>query len=298
MIWINIKTTTLRESEYISASPTQQATWLKLLAYCSEHENGGIIAGAGEWNERAWLFGCGITLDEVRERCGLWLFDESGNLRVWNYPAEKELEVIAKREAGRRGGFTKAQNRSTASSSARAQPVAVPVAEFAFATSSASTEGVKGRSNAEGVMRKEEKETDRVVATAPPPVARKRRTHEPDASACAVVPVSTDPELVAAWDEWQQYRQARHRSAMNGKRIDWTEQAARLTARQVDEFARSHGARIVSDRIRSAIAGCWQGLNLDKLGDARQTRGGIMSDEEFQRQVDLHKPDPNSKYGF
>ena len=63
MIWINIKTTTLRESEYISASPTQQATWLKLLAYCSEHENGGVIDGAGGWNERAWLFGCGITLD-------------------------------------------------------------------------------------------------------------------------------------------------------------------------------------------------------------------------------------------
>jgi uncharacterized protein YdaU (DUF1376 family) len=140
--------------------------------------------------------------------------------------------------------------------------------------------------------------TDRVVATAPPPAARKRRTHEPDASACAVVPVSADAELIAAWDEWQQYRQARHRAPMNGKRIDWTEQAARLTARQVDEFARSHGARIVADRIRSAIAGGWQGLNLDKLGDSRQARGGIMSDEEYQRQADLHKPDPNSKYGF
>jgi hypothetical protein len=112
------------------------------------------------------------------------------------------------------------------------------------------------------------------------------------------VPVSTDPELVAAWDEWQQYRQARHRAPMNGKRIDWTEQAARLTARQVDEFARSHGARIVADRIRSAIAGGWQGLNLDKLGDSRPSRGGIMSDDEYQRQADLHKPDPNSKYGF
>ena len=83
------------------------------------------------------------------------------------------------------------------------------------------------------------------------------------------MPASTDLELVAAWDEWQQYRQARHRAPMNGKRIDWTEQAARLTARQVDEFARSHGARIVADRIRSAIAGGWQGLNLDKLGDSR-----------------------------
>jgi hypothetical protein len=152
----------------------------------------------------------------------------------------------------------------------------------------------KGREGNGREHGKEGKESD---ADASQP-ARKRRTHEPDKFACAVVTVSTDPELVAAWDEWQQYRQARHREPMNGKRIFWTEQAARLTARQVDEFARSHGARIVADRIRSAIAGCWQGLNLDKLGDARQARGGIMSDEEYQRQADMHKPDPNSKYGF
>jgi pyruvate/2-oxoglutarate dehydrogenase complex dihydrolipoamide acyltransferase (E2) component len=214
MIWINIKTTTLRESEYISASPTQQATWLKLLAYCSEHENGGIIAGAGDWNERAWLFGCGITLDEVRERCGLWLFDESGNLRVWNYPAEKELEVIAKREAGRRGGFTKAQNRSTASSSARAQPVAVPVAESTFATSSAPTEGVKGRSNADGVMRKEEKEEHEGAASASPapapkePKAKRARFAKPTVEewtgyAKAMPNALTENQAIGAWDHYE-----------------------------------------------------------------------------------------------
>lgn len=158
MIWINIKTTTLRESEYISASPTQQATWLKLLAYCSEHENGGVIHGAGDWNDRAWLFGCGVTTEEVCSECGLWWFDESGSLFVWNYPVEKELEVSAKREAGRRGGMTKAQNRSTASSTASSCATAQPVAESVSASSSASTEGVKGRSKwkEEGVTGKEE----------------------------------------------------------------------------------------------------------------------------------------------
>ena len=155
MIWINIKTTTLRESEYISASPTQQATWLKLLAYCSEHENGGVIDGAGGWNERAWLFGCGITLDEVRDQCGLWRFDGTGSLSVWNYPVEKELEVVAKREAGKRGGQAKAQNRSTACSSATAQPVAQLVAETGFACSSPSTEGVRSKGKEEGVKEEE-----------------------------------------------------------------------------------------------------------------------------------------------
>jgi hypothetical protein len=155
MIWINIKTTTLRESEYISASPTQQATWLKLLAYCSEHENGGVIDGAGGWNERAWLFGCGITLEEVRDQCGLWRFDGTGSLSVWNYPVEKELEVVAKREAGKRGGQAKAQNRSTACSSATAQPVAQLVAETGFACSSPPTEGVRSKGKEEGVKERE-----------------------------------------------------------------------------------------------------------------------------------------------
>lgn len=129
MTWMNIKTTTLRESAYISATPTQQATWLKLLAYCCEHENGGTIDGAGGWNDRAWLFGCGVTLDEVKSECDLWSFKPDGSLTVWNYPVEKELEVQAKREAGRKGGQIKHQNArvsSSATSCAKAQLQAEP----------------------------------------------------------------------------------------------------------------------------------------------------------------------------
>jgi hypothetical protein len=276
MIWINIKTTTLRESEYISASPTQQATWLKLLAYCSEHENGGVIAGAGDWNERAWLFGCGITLDEVRDQCGLWSFDGTGNLAVWNYPAEKELEVIAKREAGRRGGFTKAQNRSTASSSARAQPIAVPVAESAFASSSASTEGVKGRSNTEGVMWKDEKEEHEGAATASPapapkePKAKRTRFAKPSVEewteyAKAMPNPLTENQAIGAWDHYEANGWRVGRNPM----VDWRA-TLRRWGRNQREFSQT----------------------------SRPSRGGIMSDDEYQRQADLHKPDPNSKYGF
>ena len=43
MNWINIETKTLRAPEYIGADPVQRATWLNLLGYCSEQENGGKL---------------------------------------------------------------------------------------------------------------------------------------------------------------------------------------------------------------------------------------------------------------
>jgi len=210
MIWINIKTTTLRESEYISASPTQQATWLKLLAYCSEHENGGVIDGAGGWNERAWLFGCGITLDEVRDQCGLWRFDGTGSLSVWNYPVEKELEVIAKREAGKRGGQAKAQNRSTACSSATAQPVAQLVAETDSACSSPPTEGVRSKGKEEGVKEGSmELELEEATPPAPEPEKPKRQKFQKPtidewtAYAKEMENPLTENQALGAWDHYE-----------------------------------------------------------------------------------------------
>lgn len=306
MIWINIKTTTLRESEYISASPTQQATWLKLLAYCSEHENGGVIHGAGGWNERAWLFGCGVMLDEVRDQCGLWRFDGTGSLAVWNYPVEKELEVVAKREAGKRGGQAKAQNRSTACSSATAQPVAQLVAKTDSACSSPPTEGVRSKVEGEGVNGKEEEEEQEWVPQGelPPPAANeeeeevkpekeKRAKPGPDPEACTTtLPGNPSAELAEAWQEWQQYRQ-RRAIAPGRQRVAWTAQAARLSAKQVSQYAASHGSRIVCDRIASAINGEWQGLNLDKLDNP--ARSGKLTYEEEEK---IHKPNPKSIYGF
>ena len=210
MIWINIKTTTLRESEYISASPTQQATWLKLLAYCSEHENGGVIDGAGGWNERAWLFGCGITLDEVRDQCGLWRFDGTGSLSVWNYPVEKELEVVAKREAGKRGGQAKAQNRSTACSSATAQPVAQIVAETSSACSSPPTEGVRSKGKEEVVKEGSmELELEEATPPAPEPAKPKRQRFtkptldEWTAYAKEMENPLTENQALGAWDHYE-----------------------------------------------------------------------------------------------
>ena len=97
-----------------------------------------------------------------------------------------------------------------------------------------------------------------------------KRNYGPEPEACAVtLPAGTDPELADAWSEWQTYRQ-RRAAAPGRQRIAWTAQGARLSAKQVLQYSASHGSRIVSDRIATAIQSEWQGLNLDKLATHQQ----------------------------
>jgi len=125
------------------------------------------------------------------------------------------------------------------------------------------------------------------------PEKEKRPKPGPEPEACTTtLPGNPSAELAEAWQEWQQYRQ-RRAIAPGRQRVAWTAQAARLSAKQVTQYAASHGSRIVCDRIASAINGEWQGLNLDKLDNP--ARSGKMSYEEEER---IHKPNPNSKYGF
>jgi len=103
MIYLNLKTSTLRAPEYIGSEPTQRGTWLNLLCYCCEQENGGVIDGCAGWKDRQWQQTAGVTLAEVREDCDLWKWDGEA-LVVTFYPSDKEAEVQARREAGRLGG--------------------------------------------------------------------------------------------------------------------------------------------------------------------------------------------------
>jgi hypothetical protein len=103
MNWLNIETKTIRSEEYLGSEPIQRATWLNLMAYCADQENGGVIKHCLEWNDRKWMQLLGVTSDEVLDCCELWCFTGS-NLRLWGYPKAKEAEVKAKREAGKKGG--------------------------------------------------------------------------------------------------------------------------------------------------------------------------------------------------
>jgi hypothetical protein len=102
-------------------------------------------------------------------------------------------------------------------------------------------------------------------APAPEPKPSKPK-HEAEPEAVAQkLPGNPSPELAAAWEDWQQYRQQRACAKLSADRIRWTALAARTAANQIAQHAARLGDRIVCDRIASAISGEWRGMNLDKL---------------------------------
>jgi hypothetical protein len=113
MIYLNLRTATLRSPEYIGSEPTARATWLSLLCYCCEQENNGIIEQCAGWKDRQWQQTCGVTLSEVTEASPLWKWT-GDNLAVMFYPLDKQSEVQAKREAGRKGGKRSGKSRREA----------------------------------------------------------------------------------------------------------------------------------------------------------------------------------------
>jgi len=109
MNWLNIEVGTIRRPEYVGADPIHRATWLNLMCYCAEQENGGLIVNCAEWKCRRWQQTCGVTKAEVSDGCDLWEI-VNDDLSVWGYPTEKEMEVSRKRQGGRTGGLKRAEN--------------------------------------------------------------------------------------------------------------------------------------------------------------------------------------------
>lgn len=103
MDWLNIHRSTLASEAFLGSEPTHRATWLCLLAYCCDQENGGVILGADSWNDRKWQQVIRITKEEANDSCPLWCWSGS-DLTVWAYPLDKEREVIRNRENGKTGG--------------------------------------------------------------------------------------------------------------------------------------------------------------------------------------------------
>lgn len=106
MQWINIQTKTLKSPEYIGANPVKRATWLNLLSYSFDQENGGKIENSIHWSSRQWQQICGVTRREVKAETGLWHW-EGDSLVVSFYPLHLEEAVKTKREAGKKGGRPK-----------------------------------------------------------------------------------------------------------------------------------------------------------------------------------------------
>ena len=70
------KSEDMSSAAFRGASPVIRATWMCLLAWCYEQENGGRIAGAAEWGDRRWQQTLAVTKDEVHAAGdGLWWWD-------------------------------------------------------------------------------------------------------------------------------------------------------------------------------------------------------------------------------
>ena len=103
MNWLNLELKTLRSTEYLGADPVQRATWINLLSFCADHENGGVIEGSVEWNDRKWMQLTGVTLEEALSECDLWEWKDGG-VSVKHYPIAQEQKVKRNRRNGKKGG--------------------------------------------------------------------------------------------------------------------------------------------------------------------------------------------------
>jgi hypothetical protein len=121
MRWLNIEIANLRSPAYVGAEPVERATWLSLLSYCADQENGGVIKGCREWKDRQWQMTCGVLASEVSAQAQLWEW-RGRDLRIAFYPVAKEAEVQAKREFASRGGRASGEARREAQLEAQLQP--------------------------------------------------------------------------------------------------------------------------------------------------------------------------------
>lgn len=103
MDWLNLHLPILRSPEFLGSEPVERATWLCLMAYCVDQENGGVIKGCADWGDRKWQQLVGVTAQEVTLKSELWQWGEEG-LIITFYPKEKQDLIKARREAGRKGG--------------------------------------------------------------------------------------------------------------------------------------------------------------------------------------------------
>jgi hypothetical protein len=122
MEWLNIHISTLRSPEFIGSDPTERATWLCVLGYSVEQENGGRMTGAALWKDRQWQQACGVTLREVRGAYRL-LKADGDDILVNGYPTAKEKQVRQARSVALAGAMARWGN---ADRHAETMPVGMP----------------------------------------------------------------------------------------------------------------------------------------------------------------------------
>jgi len=113
MNWININTSQSRDPRYMDSTWLERGAWLSMVAYCTERETAGVIVGARLWTDRQWLIALGGLLTDISRESGLWSWS-GDDLHLELYPHDMQATVIARREAGRKGGQVKSEAKTEA----------------------------------------------------------------------------------------------------------------------------------------------------------------------------------------
>lgn len=141
MEYLNLHTATLDHEVLATADDVPRSVWLHLMRFCIGQENDGRIVGAKLWPERKWLLLCRITPAAAQGESPLWEWD-GNDLVIWGYPTEKQAEVKARREAGRRGGQARTEAKTQAArSNGRSKSQAPTEANAEHSPSKHPTEG-------------------------------------------------------------------------------------------------------------------------------------------------------------
>ena len=143
MEWLKLDLTWIRSPEYIGSDPVARATWLSLMAFCADKENGGRIEDCERWPDRMWQQMCGVTREETRQDTELFQWD-GNDLVVTFYPQKTEGIVQARREAGKAGADARWQNRW------QKQDLPMAKTDFANADQSRGEERIIEKSKPEG----------------------------------------------------------------------------------------------------------------------------------------------------
>lgn len=259
MNWINLRTETLRSADFANAKPGAIETWLRVLAYSCEQENGGRLAGAVAWTERAWLMACGVTKQEIENAKPL-LFDDGVDFFIAEYPTEKEHEIKAKRKAGMEGGKKRARNAKKSETAVVKNQSKNSIAS-STASNFASTEG-EGEWERNG--NRKEKQNGNENGN-PKNLRTATQVEMPSALA--------GEDFEEAWKEWAEYRK-------QAKLKAYLPMGAQ---KQLAELATIGKARAIA-AINHSIAQGWQGIHEPKSSG----RTGHPSRADFQR-PDLSK---------
>ncbi|MGH8017209.1 MAG: hypothetical protein ACREIA_02815 [Opitutaceae bacterium] len=151
--WLNLHSKVLNSPEVAGSASVDRGIWVSLLGFCSGQENDGIIRACRDWSDRRWQQTVRVTLREVNRQTELWSWN-GDDLVVRFYPSEKEREVQAKREAGKRTAHKRwgqqscsANDKANSSSDGRAYSSAI-----SSASSSADAERNRNRKGKEGEL--------------------------------------------------------------------------------------------------------------------------------------------------